>query len=53
MTADVKNFYLCTKMDRHEFMRMPIDLIPLEFAHAYGLYEKVQIPVGLGQLAFS
>ena len=42
MTADVKNFYLMTPMERHEFMRMPIELIPPEFAEAYGLYEKVQ-----------
>ena len=42
MTADVKIFYLCTPMERHEFMQMPIELIPPEFAQAYSLSEKVQ-----------
>ena len=42
MTADAKKFYLCTPMERHEFMRMPIELIPPEFAQAYNLSEKVQ-----------
>ena len=28
-------------MERHEFMRMPIDLIPSEFAEKYDLYPKV------------
>ena len=29
-------------MERHGFMRMPIDSIPPEFAEAYCLYKKVQ-----------
>ena len=28
-------------MDRHEFMQMPIDLIPPEFVDKYDLYTKV------------
>ena len=28
-------------MERHEFMRMPIDLIPPDFAEKYDLYPKV------------
>ena len=40
--ADAKNFYLCTPLDRYEYMRMPIDLIPPEFIEAYGLADKVK-----------
>ena len=29
--ADVKNFYLCTPLNRYEYMQMPIKLIPPEF----------------------
>ena len=29
-------------MERHEFLRIHINLVPPEFAKAYGLYEKVQ-----------
>ncbi len=42
MTADVKFFYLCTPMDRHEFMRMPINLIPQAFIDEYDLSLKVK-----------
>ena len=28
---DAKNFYLCTPVDRNEYMRMPIKLIPQGF----------------------
>ena len=38
---EYKKNYLCTPMERHEFMRMPIDLIPPEFAEKYDLYPKV------------
>ena len=41
VTADVKNFYLETPLDRFEYMRMPIKLIPEEIIKQYGLREKV------------
>ena len=40
--ADVKNFYLCTPMDRHEYMRFPINIIPQEFIHTYNLMPMVK-----------
>ena len=39
--ADVKNFYLETPMDRYEYMRMPIRLIPPAFIDAYDLSSKI------------
>ena len=41
MCVDVKNFYLGTLMDRFEYMRIPINLIPQEFIDLYYLAEKV------------
>ena len=40
MCADVKNFYLCTPLERYEYMRMPINLIPQEFIDLYDLGSK-------------
>ena len=40
VTADVKNFYLKTPLDRHEYMHMPIKLIPEEIIQQYKLREK-------------
>lgn len=40
MCADIKNFYLETPMDRHEHMRIPIDLIPQEFIDECDLEAK-------------
>jgi hypothetical protein len=37
MCLDVKNFYLNTPMDRPEYMRIPINLIPQDIIDAYGL----------------
>jgi len=42
MCADIKSFYLETPLDRTEYMRMPLDLIPPEFQEAYGLQEKAK-----------
>ena len=42
MCADVKNFYLCTPLERYEYMRMPINLIPQEFIDLYDLGSKVK-----------
>ena len=40
--ADAKNFYLCTPLDRHEYMRMPVDLIPPEIIELYDLQPKIK-----------
>jgi hypothetical protein len=40
-SANVTNFYLNTPMDRHEFVRIPINLIPDEILHEYKLYNLV------------
>ena len=40
--ADVKNFYLCTPLDRYEYMRMKIDLMSPEFIKLYDLATKVK-----------
>ena len=42
MCADVKNFYLCTPLERYENIRMPINLIPQEFIDLYDLGSKVK-----------
>ena len=36
---DVKHFYLMTPMERPEFMRLPISLIPEEIIEHYNLQE--------------
>ena len=40
MCIDIKNMYLATPMDRHEYMRMPINLIPDKIIQQYALNEK-------------
>ena len=40
--ADVKNFYLMTPLDRYEYMKMKIDLIPPELIELYDLVPKVK-----------
>ena len=40
--ADVKKFYLETPLDRYEYMRMPVKLIPQEFIDLYNLTPKVK-----------
>ena len=40
--ADVKNFYLMRPLDRFEYMRMRIDLIPQELIDLYNLGDKVK-----------
>ncbi|KAL7538190.1 hypothetical protein ACHAXR_008359, partial [Thalassiosira sp. AJA248-18] len=40
--ADAKNFYLCTPLDRHEYMRMPVELIPPEIIDLYDLTPKIK-----------
>ena len=37
MTADLKDFYLGTPMDRYEYMRIPIDMIPEAIIEQYNL----------------
>ena len=39
MCCDVKNFYLGMPMDRHEFMKLPLDILPEEIIQQYNLRE--------------
>jgi hypothetical protein len=41
MCCDVKNFYLCTPMERYEYMWLPIALIPQEIIDTYNLFNLV------------
>jgi hypothetical protein len=41
MGIDVKNVYLNTHMDRYEYMRLPIDLMPAEIIIQYNLLPLV------------
>ena len=41
MGIDVKNFYFNTPLDRYEYMRLPLDLIPQEIIDAYDLMPLV------------
>ena len=38
--ADIKNMYLETPLDRYEYMKMPLRLIPDDIIEHYGLKEK-------------
>ena len=40
--ADIKNFYLNTPLDRYEYMRMPLKLIPQPFIDQYNLQAKAK-----------
>ncbi|KAL7528112.1 hypothetical protein ACHAXR_002275 [Thalassiosira sp. AJA248-18] len=42
MTADIKSFYLETPLDRFEYMKMNLDIIPQEFQDAYDLDTKAK-----------
>ena len=42
MTADAANFYLVTLMERKEYLRIAVKLIPQEFMNLYGLHDKVK-----------
>ena len=37
MCVDIKNMYLATPMDRFEYMKMPMNIIPLAFKQQYAL----------------
>jgi len=37
MTADLKDFYLGTPMDRYEYMRIPVDMLPTAIIDQYDL----------------
>ena len=41
MCADIKNLYLGTPMERYDYMRLPITLIPDEIMEAYQLKDKI------------
>ncbi len=38
--ADIKNMYLKTPLDRFEYMKMPIALLPMDLIEHYNLLEK-------------
>jgi hypothetical protein len=40
-TMDIKDFYLNTPMDRYEYMRIPIDIIPEDIFEYYNLKDLV------------
>ena len=42
MTADAANFYLATPMERKEYLRIAVELIPQEFMESYNLQDKVK-----------
>lgn len=41
MVTDIKDFYLNTKMEQHEYMRLPITVIPAEIVAQYKLLPLV------------
>ena len=42
MVADAGNFYLATPMERKEYLRIAVKLIPQEFMDEYNLHSKVK-----------
>ena len=40
--ADIKNMYLKTPLDRYEYMRMPLDLLPEDIVDHYDLKQKAK-----------
>ncbi len=38
--ANIKNMYLETPLDRFEYMKMPIALLPMDILEHYNLLEK-------------
>ena len=42
MVANVGNVYLATPMERKEYLRIVVDLIPQEFMGEYNLHSKVK-----------
>ena len=42
MPTDAGNFYLATPMERKEYLRIAVNLIPQEFMDLYGLHDKVK-----------
>ena len=42
MTGDASNFYLATPLEKFQYLRTPIELIPQEFIDLYQLQDKVK-----------
>ena len=42
MCGDCSNFYLATPLERHQYTRIPIELIPQEFIDLYQLQNKIK-----------
>jgi hypothetical protein len=41
MTADLKDFYLKSKLDEYEYARIPINMLPKHIMEFYDLHDKV------------
>jgi hypothetical protein len=41
MCIDIKDFYLCTPMERYEYFSMKLELFPEDIIEEYGLRDKV------------
>jgi hypothetical protein len=41
MTTDIKDFYLMTPMEQHEYFRMKMDIIPEDIIKEYNLRDIV------------
>ena len=41
MCIDIKNMYLATPLDRFEYMKMPIKLIPKRIQEIYNLHNRI------------
>ena len=42
MCGDFSNFYLATPLERHQYTRIPIELMPQEFIDPYQLQNKIK-----------
>ena len=42
MSADIKDYFLCSPMDRYEYAKIPFKIIPEEIRKQYNLYKLVE-----------
>ena len=43
MCADASNFYLATPLEKYQYMKIPVNLIPQEFIDLYKLQDKIKM----------
>ena len=43
MCADASNFYLATPLEKYQYMKIPVNLIPQEFINLYKLQDKIKM----------